>query len=86
MRKQIVFYWVLKVKYDNDFLIKEPHQVHTKARKIVPRLWVDDVVVDTGLLIPYLNFSGLNDVFAVVEFGREGSVVFLPICPGICVF
>ena len=53
---------MLKVKYDNDFLIKEPHQVHTKARKIIPRLWVDDVVVDTRLLIPDLNFSRLMDV------------------------
>ena len=86
MRKQMVFYWVLKVKYDNDFLIKEPHQVHTKARKIVPRLWVDDVVVDTGLLIPYLNFSGLDDVRIVVNLGREGSSVFLPICPVTDVF
>ena len=32
-------------------------------------LWVDDVVVDRGLVIPYLNFSGLDDVLISIDVG-----------------
>jgi len=81
MIEQIVFYWVLKVKHDNDLLIKETHQIHSETGKIFTCLWIYDVIVDAGLLIPDLNFPGLDDVFAVVEFGGKGGIVFLPVCP-----
>ena len=72
---------MLEVKHNDNLLIKESHQVHTKTRKILTCLWVDDVVVDTRLLIPNLNFPRLDDVFAIVEFGGKGGIVFLPVCP-----
>jgi len=81
MREQIVFHWVLKVKYDNDFLIKETHQIHTETRKIATSSGIDDVVVNAGFFIPYLNFSGFENVFSVVDLGRKRGIVFLPICP-----
>jgi len=80
-REEIILYGMLKVKYNNDFLFKESHQIHTKARKILSCLWINDVVVDTGFLIPYINFSGFNNVLVVVEFGRKVCTVVRPICP-----
>tara|TARA_B100000073_G_scaffold224416_1_gene186996 strand:+ start:265 stop:417 length:153 start_codon:yes stop_codon:yes gene_type:complete len=44
-------------------------------------LWVDDVVVDRGLVIPYLNFSGLDDVLISIDVGREVSIFVRPLCP-----
>ena len=86
MGEQIVFHWMLKIKYDNDFLVKETHQVHTEARKIATSSGIDDVVVNTRFVIPYFNFSGLDGVRIIVNLGREGSSVFLPICPVTDVF
>ena len=68
---------MLEVKHNDNLLIKESHQVHTKARKILTCLWVDDVVVDTRLLIPDLNFSRLDNVFVIVEFGGKGGSFLL---------
>jgi hypothetical protein len=69
MGEQIVFHWMLEVKYDNDFLIKETHQVHSKARKIATSSGIDDIVVNAGFFIPYFNFSGFKNVFVYVDFG-----------------
>ena len=81
MGEQIVFHWMLKVKYNNDFLIKETHQIHTETRKIATSSRIDDVVVNAGFFIPYLNFSGFENVFSAVDLGRKRGIVFLPICP-----
>jgi len=81
MREQIVFHWMLKIKYDNDFLVKETHQVHTEARKIATSSGIDDVVVNTRFVIPYFNFSRFKNVFSAVDLGRKRGIVFLPICP-----
>ena len=81
MREQIVFHWMLKVKYNNNFLIKETHQIHTKTRKITTSSRIDNVVVNTGFVILYLNFSGFENVFSAVDLGRKRGIVFLPICP-----
>jgi len=81
MGEQIVFHWMLKVKYNNDFLIKETHQIHTEARKIATSSGIDDVVVNTRLVVPYFNFSGFENVFVYIDFGRKGGVLFLPVCP-----
>jgi len=70
MGEQIVFHWMLEVKYNNDFLIKETHQIHTETRKIAASSRIDYIVVNTRLVVPYLNFSGFKNVFVYVDFGR----------------
>jgi len=72
---------MLEVKYNNDFLVKETHQIHTEARKIATSSGIDDVVVNTRLAVPYLNFSGFENMFSAVDLGRKRGIVFLPICP-----
>ena len=46
-----VFVWrrMLKVKDKNDFLFKETHQIHAKARKIFTSLGIDNIIIDVSL-------------------------------------
>lgn len=81
MREQIILHRMLEVKCNNDFLIKETHQIHSEAGKVTTSSWIDDVVVDTRFFIPYLNFSGFENMFIYIDFSRKGGVLSLPVCP-----
>ena len=72
---------MLKIKYNNNLLIKESHQIHTKTRKVTPCLRVNYIIIDTRLITRNFNFSRLNNIRINILIRNLSCIITLPISP-----